>query len=234
MKRKNMILIGGLILLVFFLYLIPLLIEFQKVHIRLFGSCIGTGCRSFSGSSTSSIGGVYCDGYELGFFCLSDKWKYCFYISPLSIDRCLCEAKGVYERGYYSEYRKFCPKNNFCYSNSFEYEFGCTENLERTCREIEKEISDATVEANYRCDSAHAYGIISSISQCSEKYIYIYEKAENEQRKKIFNEGFIDRKKGQGAGISNICTFLCTSCNSSLCEQNNICEYVEYPVNDTK
>lgn len=171
MKRKTIVLIViGLIVLA---YMLPLLWELLNFRIGFFTICLGTGCGGSGGSQPGSPvpGTTWCDGYELGFLCLSNKKEYCFYSSPFSMDKCLCEAVSNYEGR--SVYRKFCPRNNVCYSNSFEYEFGCSEYMEKTCNEIEKESSDATVEANYRCDSAHAYGVISSISQCSETYIYI-------------------------------------------------------------
>lgn len=226
MKRKTMILIGGLILAVLlFLYLLPLLEEFRKVELNLMGLCIGTGCYSSSSTYSFGFGSVGCSGYQVfGFFCPTDAEKYCRYMRPFdSREKCLCELKD-YGYGYKSH--RFCPKNNLCYSNSFEYDFGCSEDLKRTCKEVERDLNTKPAFSTFCYSRAIFRGLISDESDCLRTYIYIYNNTGNQQKRiAIFEKGTIDWKGKSYIGLNDLCKLICTNCNSSLCNKGNICEY---------
>lgn len=230
MKRRTMILIIiGLIVVV---YMLPLLWEILNFRIGFFTLCIGTGCSGSGGSQPGSPvpGTTWCDGYELGFLCLSNKKEYCFYSSPLSIDKCLCEAISNYEGR--NVYRKFCPKNNLCYSNSFEYEFGCSEDMERTCRERERELE--TKPSCYNCMDP----FIKRCSDCDKSWIERYSEASESERIDIFNRGDFTKDPSplseRRIFLKPLCTLICQNCNTTLCRKDNLCEYYNLDQTTTK
>ncbi len=184
--------------------------------------CIGRGCHRVGGGGGMEFGYVDCRGYpgylEFGYFgliCFPDAETYCRYVYPFaSKEKCLCES---YKRVELSAYRRFCPKNNLCYGNSFEYEFGCSEDLEKTCRETEKVFTEPNACIRW-WDSAESYGLVHSNSQCLKSWSDIYIYGDDIQRKNIFNKELKDR-----------CILFCMNCNSSVCRQGSVCEYAEFP-----
>ncbi len=220
MKRKTILIGIGIVLILFisaitalYLHFKPLLEdeEMKDVVSNLMGTCIGKGCHSTGSSSTSGFGSVDCRGYQFFYICLSDAEKYCRYFKPFeSREKCVCEIKSTTESK--DSFKKFCPKNKVCYSNSFEYEFGCSGDMEKTCRETEKVFTEKNA-----CKGRElhflSYGLIRNEAECSKSWLYIYIYADDDQKYNIFNR------------YQNICNLLCANCNSSICNQGSICEY---------
>ncbi len=226
MKTKRILITLGicltLILLVAFIYALPFLNEFPNIKVGVFSLCIGSGCE-LSGAGTESCApfpcsNAYCTGYSVGIFCLSDLEKYCKVAHPFeSIEKCGCEALKENEM-FRDSYRKFCDKNKVCYTNSWEYEFGCGEDMQKVCKKAE-EIFTSPNACESWCYSAASYDLVNKCSECSNSWLGIYIYASNAQRENIFNKELKDE-----------CTLLCKNCNSSLCNQDNICEYVLHPL----
>lgn len=171
----------------------PLLSEFT--YFGLF--CIGSGCEPGGGgcSVLPCPSTPTCRGYRFGFLCISDLERYCKYSRPLdSHEKCSCEAINEYNRG---AYRKYCEKDKNCYTNSVEYEFRCTSDMYKTCRETEERLKTE-----------------KSCPYCEDSWTERYPKL-TEVEKEIVNKQF----KG-------LCTLICQNCNTTLCSYGQLCEYL--------
>lgn len=228
MKKDKILIAMGIvttIIALLILYFVPWL-DLISFHMGI-PPCIGRGCHVVGGGGGMELGYVQCRGYpgylEFGYFgliCFPDAESYCRYAHPLEFkEKCLCES---YTRVDISAFRKFCSKDGKCYTNSFEYEFGCTSDMERTCREVEKEISEATPED---CIYAWGHDVVSDMSQCSQMYIYIYGTSDETHKRIIFNKGYVERKK-ESVRIKDICDSLCKNCDSIVCTKDHLCEHV--------
>lgn len=214
MKRKTILMAIGIILILFlsaitaiYLHFKPLLEdeEMKEVKSGLLGiSCIGKGCHSFSASSTSGFGGVDCRGYQFFYICLSDPAKYCRYFKPFEHrEKCVCEVKSTTESK--DSFKKFCPKNNLCYGNSFEYEFGCSDNLEKTCRAVENLL---------RTEKSCPY--------CEDSWVERYPKLTESEKERVNRQ------------FEPFCNLFCQNCNSTICTKDNLCEYYNLNQTATK
>ncbi len=229
-KNKKPVLIALGILLMLLLaalvYFLPILDELTNVHFF----CLGSGCRSGGGGC-----GVLpcpqpaeCHGYRYGLIvCFSDLSKYCKVAHPFeSIEKCGCEAFKENEM-FRDSYRKFCDQNKVCYTNSWEYEFGCAEDMQTICKKAEGVFTSPNACESWY-DTAQSYGFVKRAANCSQSWVYIYSSADEEQKRNIYG-GFI----GDGTYIQDLCMNICENCASDLCNESNICGYVKFPINST-
>ncbi len=213
MKRKTILIGIGIVLILFisaitalYLHFKPLLEdeEMKDVVSNLMGTCIGKGCHSTGSSSTSGFGSVDCRGYQFFYICLSDAEKYCRYFKPFeSREKCVCEVKSTIESK--DSFKKFCPRNSLCYGNSFEYEFGCSEDLERTCREIENRLRTE-----------------KSCSYCEDSWVERYPKLTVSEKERVNRQ------------FESFCNLFCQNCNSTICTKDNLCVYYNLNQTATK
>lgn len=225
MKKRNIFLASLIVVVVsaaaLLVYLFPLLLEFQVVDISLWGFCIGAGCNMYSASSTSGIGGMDCRGYAIGFICSADVNKYCFYTHPFEpTDKCKCEA--VTENNKNDISRKYCGKDKKCYSNYWDYDFACAEDIKAVCQKVERVFLSPNACSDW-WGSAEAYGFVNKREECTQSWISLYSSGDEKRKKNIFN-GFIS----DGTHINALCSLTCQNCNSTLCDKGEICEYVKF------
>lgn len=208
MKRKTILIGIGLVFILLVSVIVALYLHFKPlledeemtvVKESFMGYCIGKGCHSFSASSTSGFGGIDCRGYQFFYICLSDPEKYCRYFEPFeSRGKCICEIKSRTESQ--DSFKKFCPKNKICYGNSFEYEFGCGEDMEKTCKDIENRLKTE-----------------KSCPYCENSWVERYPKLTDSEREIVSNQ------------FKYLCTLICQNCNTTLCSKGNLCEYAKFP-----
>jgi len=211
-----------------YFYLMPLFDELGAVSFDIYGLRFGKGWHSYSASSTSNMGSINCEGYHWLMFCISEHELYCKYFEPFRpMDTCLCESVTDYYKG---SYRRYCEKNKQCYTNSWEYEFGCASDLLFVCDSRERDLG--TMPSCYHCMDP----FITKCSECNKSWTERYSESTPSMRVEIFNREDFSKNPSPISDrifIKPLCTLICNNCNSSLCSAGNLCEYAVNPLNNS-